>query len=36
MADYAIAAAQEAVLDIFPEGIENETIELTNQMMIVV
>jgi hypothetical protein len=31
IADSAIDAAQEAVLDIFPEGVDNETIELTDQ-----
>jgi hypothetical protein len=31
IADSAIAAAQEAVLDILPVGVDNATIELTNQ-----
>jgi hypothetical protein len=30
IADSAMAAAQEAVLNVFPEGIENDTIELAN------
>jgi hypothetical protein len=31
IADSAMAAAQEAVLNVFPEGIENDTVEVANQ-----